>query len=230
MTLLERPWVQRRLRGYLLCNVPAARRCFSLTFDDGPSPRNTPRLLEVLERHGARATFFLLASRVRRHPELARRIAAERHEIGIHGDTHLPAWSLPRRWLTRDVDRAVAAVRDACGRTPRHYRAPFGLLLPSQADWLRAHGLVAVLGSVYPRDHAAGDPRVIARRVVTGLESGAIVILHDSSVLGDMNREPTVTAVDEILTRAAERDLRCVPVAELVRLAEQETSPPRPPG
>ena len=216
MTLLHRPAAQRWLGGHLLCRVANAGPRFALTFDDGPSPRNTPRLLDVLASHGAHATFFLIADRARRHPELVRRIAAEGHEVGIHGRHHVPAWILPRPLLLRDLEASVAAVRDACGLPPRHYRAPFGLLFPAQAAWVRARGLAPVLGSIYPRDHAAPNAATIAGRVLDLLGPGSIVILHDSSALWDPDRGPTIDAVDAVLAEAATRSLRSVSVAELV--------------
>lgn len=215
MSLLHDPRVKRRLADYLLCEVPAAGPRFALTFDDGPSARNTGRLLDVLERHRARATFFMLAGRARRHLELVRRVMSAGHEVGVHGSLHVPAWSLPRPWFDHEVARALAAVSDVTGRRPIHYRAPFGLLFPAQARWARAQGLTAVLGSIYPKDHALRSPQEIARRVLVRLVPGAIVILHDSSALGDPDRGATIAAVDEILNEAGRRGLEAVTVQEM---------------
>ena len=208
--------MQRWLRGHLLCAVPGAGPRFALTFDDGPSPRNTPPLLDVLARHGARATWFVIAGRALRHRALARRIDSEGHELGVHGTLHVPAWAMPRAWLARDVERASAAVSEVTGRAPRHYRAPFGFLFPRQAACVRERGLTPVLGSVYPRDHAARRAETIERRVLDRLEPGSIVILHDSSALGDLDRGLTVAATDAILAVAMARGLRSVSIAELV--------------
>jgi peptidoglycan-N-acetylglucosamine deacetylase len=217
VTLLHRPDVQRWLGGHVLCRVEAAGPRFALTFDDGPSPRNTPRLLDVLARHGARATFFLIADRARKHRELVRRMVAEGHEAALHGSLHLWPWLLPRALLVRDIDEAASAVREACGIAARHYRAPFGLLFPPQAAWVRARGLTPVLGDNYPRDFSVGRSATIARRVLERLAPGGIVILHDSSALADPDRSPTIGAVDAILTEATARALRPVTVAELVQ-------------
>jgi len=215
MTVLDWPKAQRWLGGHLLCRVAGAADRFALTFDDGPSPRNTPGLLDTLARHDARATFFLISRRARRHGALVRQIVAGGHEAGIHGDLHVPAWSMPRAWLERDLDAAVAAVRDACGATPLHYRPPFGLLFPRGSECVRARGLIPVLGNVYPRDFRVRRPETIAARVLGRLEPGCIVILHDSSAFGDPDRSATIAAVDLILDAAARRGMRSVPVAEL---------------
>lgn len=216
MSLLHDGGVRRLLSRHLLCEVPDAGPRFALTFDDGPSPRNTPGLLEVLERHGARATFFVMAGRARRHAELVRRAAAAGHEIGVHGRIHVPAWSLPRPLFDLELMAAMAAVTEVAGRPPRHYRAPFGLLWPAQARWALRHGVTPVLGSIYPRDHAARTAAAIVALVLPRLAPGAIVILHDSSALGDADRARTVAAVDEILAAASSRGLRATTLAEMV--------------
>ena len=215
MTLLHAASVQRWLRGHLLCHVADAGPRFALTFDDGPSPRNTPRLLEVLARHGARATFFVMRSRLRSHAELGRRLLAEGHEIGVHGDWHLPPWALPPRWLRAEIARSVAAARDTLNITPRHYRAPFGLLLPHQARTVRSQGLVPVLGDVYPRDHSFRNAEPIVQCVLGRLQEGSIVILHDSSAAFDGDRSATIAAVGTILETTARRGLSAVTLREM---------------
>ena len=234
MSLFYLRRVQRWLGRHLLCRVPAAGPRFALTFDDGPSSRNTPRLLDVLDHHGARATFFVMAGRVAPHAALVRRMRDAGHEIGIHGHLHLPAWGLPRFWLERDLERAIASVRDVTGTDPRYYRAPFGLLWPSQARWMRDRGLVAVLGDIYPRDHAERRARPIADHVLSRLGAGAIVILHDSSALGEADRSATLEAVDLILAAASSRGLRAATIGQLVASSGQpqragagEPEPPR---
>lgn len=215
MTPLHLDRFQRWARGHLLCHVDDPGPRFALTFDDGPSPRNTPALLDVLAGLGARATFFLLRSPLRRSPELARRMLRDGHEVGVHGDLHLPAWAMPTSWIGREIERSVATMRDALGIMPRHYRAPFGLLLPRQAATVRACGLVPVLGDVYPADHALRRSEPIVSRVLRRLDRGSIVILHDSGVLGDPDRGPTVAAVGAIVEAGARRGLGAVTIAEL---------------
>ena len=217
MSLLHRPAVRRLLSRHLLCRVEGATGRFALTFDDGPSPRNTPRLLDALGRSGARATFFLLEDHVRRHPAIVRRMIAEGHEAGVHGRLHLWPILLPRSVLTGDLHRSSAAIEAAAGVRPRLYRAPFGLLRPIQARRLRALGYDPVLGDVYPVDVRCRRPESIVERVMPRLVAGSIVILHDASVLGDSDRSPTIAAgwsfVDDLIDPA---DTRTV-IAEALR-------------
>lgn len=216
MSLLHRPAVQRALSRHLLCRVEGAVGRFALTFDDGPSPRNTPRLLDVLERAGAPATFFLLEHHVRRHPDLVRRMVAAGHEVGIHGRLHLWPAAMPTGALRWEIRHTAAAIATAAGVRPRIYRAPFGLLRPGQARRVREMGYEPVLGDIYPDDVHCRRPEPIVARIMTRLAAGSIVVLHDSSVLGDRDRGPTIAAVEVILREAAGRGLMAATVSEMI--------------
>ncbi len=215
MTLLHHPRVSGWARGHLLCRLDGVDDRFALTFDDGPNPRATGPLLDVLARHGAHATFFLLGGHARRHPELVRRIVAEGHEAAIHGERHWPVPLLPG-WMLRDeVTRCAAAIEAAGGGRPRWYRPPFGLMMPRQAQFVRALGFESVLGDVYPEDPAQPDAAVIVERTLPRLRAGSILILHDGSPMGAVERSRTVAATDRILTWARGAGLAAVPVGRL---------------
>lgn len=221
MTLLHQAQVSGWLRGHLLCRVDDTPGRFALTFDDGPDPAFTPQVLEVLARHGAHATFFMLRPSVRRHPALARRVLEAGHEIGNHGDRHLPLLVSPPPWLAHEVDSGERAIEQATGVRPRFYRPPFGLMFPSQARWVRSRGYEPVLGDVYPEDPQRPGIETITRRVLARLTAGSIVILHDGSAWVRMDRSQTVAALDRILAWAAAQGLKGVSVGELL---DQESS------
>ena len=204
------------LLPHVLCRVDGVADRFAITFDDGPSPRNTGRVLERLRRHGAHATFFQLGRRVRRHPEITRRVRDEGHEVGLHDDHHLPPVCLPQ-WLRRRELRACEAAVRAAGVEPaRWYRPPFGLLRPAQAEEIRAWGFAPVLGDVFPRDPERPGTERIVEWTLACLRPGSILILHDGSGYGDLDRSQTVEAADRILGHAARRGLRAVSVGELI--------------
>jgi peptidoglycan-N-acetylglucosamine deacetylase len=209
------------------CRVEGVRDRFALTFDDGPSPRNTPRLLEVLSRLGVRATFFVLAGHARRHPEIVRATHEAGHELGVHGRIHLPPVLFPVPLLAAELETSARAVEAACGVRPRRYRAPFGLLSAGQARAIQAMGFETVLGDVYPEDPHVHDGREIARRALARIIGGSILILHDASVYGDASRAPTIEAAGQIVAETSRRGLRAVPVAELASVSGAPTTPGR---
>lgn len=224
MSWLHAPRVQAYARRFLVCRVEGVPDRFALTFDDGPSPRNTPRLLDLLAHAGARATFFVLGRHVRRAPELLRRLVAEGHEVGLHGDGHWPLPLLHPEESLRQWRRAEESIRQAAGVAPRLYRPPFGWLHPSQARLVADRGYTPVLGDVYPEDPRRPGVERIVHRVLPRLRPGSIVILHDASAWGDVEREQTIAAVQQILIRAADQGLRSVTVSELLAA----TPGPRP--
>lgn len=216
MTILHTKRFSSWARGHLLCRVDDVTDRFAVTFDDGPNPRATGRLLEVLARHDARATFFLLGTNVRRHADLARRIVTNGSEVAAHGDTHWPVPLLSPWTIRTHVRRCEEAIVHATGVSPRFYRPPFGFLAPGQARFVRSLGLEPVLGDIYPEDpHRPGIDRIVAR-VLSRLRGGSILILHDGSPLGPVDRDQTVDAVERILTEASRMGLGGTTVSDLL--------------
>src|SRR5215831_16415614 len=148
----SRPRAAVPLLRHVLCRVEDVADRFAITFDDGPSPRHTERVLELLQHHGAHATFFQLGRRVRRHPEITRRVSEAGHEVGLHDQHHIPPIVLPRALRRREL-RACEDEILAAGVTPaRWYRPPFGAMSAVQARDIREWGYVPVLGDVFPLD------------------------------------------------------------------------------
>ncbi len=200
----------------VLSRVDGVPDRFALTFDDGPSPTWTPRLLEVLAAEGARATFFALAPNLRRHGAIAARALASGHELGVHGEWHLPPPLVPWAVVRHEIACGVQAATAVAGRAPRLYRPPFGVLRAGQSVRVRALGLLPVLGDVYPRDVERPGVQTIVERVRVALRPGSIVILHDSSGLGDFDRSQSVAAAAGVLALAAGMGLAAVTVSELL--------------
>ena len=198
MSLLHRPRVRRLLDRWFLNAVPTCTNCVALTFDDGPNPRNTPPLLDLLERKGIVATFFLIGRHVRRHPELARDIHARGHEIANHTDQHMPLPLLPRRFVDQQIRRAERAIVEATGSRPRFLRPPMGWFSARVLDQIGEAGYVPVIGSVHPRDSRQPRVETIVERVRPRIDDGAIVILHDGGWHARVDRSNTIEAVDRL--------------------------------
>lgn len=151
----------------------------ALTYDDGPHPTHTPLVLDALSRHQARATFFVLARQARTYPDLTRRIVAEGHEIALHGDDHKSLLDMSTREAVAMVRRAKREVEEIAGARIDLYRPPYGAHTPRQAMAIRRLGLDIVIWSADGMDWLDATPQTIADRVVGGLFSGGIVLLHD---------------------------------------------------
>jgi peptidoglycan/xylan/chitin deacetylase (PgdA/CDA1 family) len=168
---------------------PDGARGVALTFDDGPHPTFTRAVLDVLDRAGAKATFFVIGEKGERQPELLREIASRGHLLGVHGNRHDRALSL--RSLSRvraDLARAVAIIEAATGERPRLYRPAVGQTNPRIARAAEELGLTIVGWTLRGRDGIRADPKDVVARVVPRLRDGAIVLLHDAAERDD--REP----------------------------------------
>ncbi|HEX9945672.1 MAG TPA: polysaccharide deacetylase family protein [Thermoanaerobaculia bacterium] len=201
------PWV-----GPNLVRLPedAARRGeVSLTFDDGPDPEVTPRVLDLLDRAGARGTFFCIGRRAEAHPGLTAEIARRGHRVENHSHTHPHLFACYLgAGLRREVERAQDVLEAAAGRRPRLFRAPAGLRNPLLDRVLHRSGLRLVSWTRRGFDAVGRDPAAIARRLLRGLSPGDILLLHDGRAYGG---NPLVLEVlPRVLDELTARDLRSV--------------------
>lgn len=185
------------------------RREVWLTIDDGPDPEDTPRILELLAAHGARATFFVIGESAARHPELVRAIAAAGHEVAHHTHTHPLAWfwcSPPAR-VNRELDQTTDFLR-ACGVEPTRFRPPAGIKNPWLATAMRKRGLTGVGWSArgLERRHAT-DAEAVCTRLMKGIAPGAILLLHEGPRIPAAIR---VHGIGRVLERLRDRGYRCV--------------------
>ena len=202
----------------------------ALTFDDGPHPEWTARVLDVLRAHGAHATFFVIGENVRRHPGLVRRIVDEGHDVGCHADSHAPRTALFRRArMEREIADCRAAVHAEAGVTPRLYRPPFGLRSPAHVGMAHALDLVTVGMARRGHDKRAGrEPGELADAVVTAARPGEILALHDGDEPGRVRDACTaVDALPAILTGLASRGLHATSVSALLAERPYVESPAR---
>jgi peptidoglycan-N-acetylglucosamine deacetylase len=166
--------------GPVLSHLPGPGNVVSLTFDDGPNPRATPRILDVLAREGVAATFFVLGRHADRWPELVRRMADEGHQLGNHGYWHRKLHRRMPAYVRDDLTRGTDAIRRASGLTSlHHFRAPHGFRSPWVTPIARSLGQRTVGWSLGVWDSARPGADEIARRAIEGMRSGSILLLHD---------------------------------------------------
>ena len=206
-----------RLFGKVVGIGSTPRPLIALTFDDGPSPEWTPGVLDALRDAGARATFFALGRQVRAHPEIARRIVEEGHELASHGDDHsLLVFAGPRA-IVHQFRAADSALADAVdGRASKLFRAPHGFRNPfvSAIAGQQGYRMVGWHGAVF--DTARPGVEAIVARCRHVLRPGAILLLHDGDGSGQGgDRAQTVEAVPHILASAREQGFEPVTVSQL---------------
>jgi peptidoglycan/xylan/chitin deacetylase (PgdA/CDA1 family) len=210
-------WPRSRLLGPNLSRLPApaARRGeVALSFDDGPDSVVTPPVLELLDRHRARATFFCIGRRVDERRELAAEIARRGHLVENHSYSHPGAFACYMAGgLRRQIRRAQEAIELATGRRPRLFRAPAGLRNFLLEGELRKAGLLLASWNRRGFDTICREPDKVARRLLTNLAAGDIVLLHDGSAARDARGTPVVLEVlPRLLDELAARGLRAVPL------------------
>jgi peptidoglycan/xylan/chitin deacetylase (PgdA/CDA1 family) len=187
----------------------------ALTFDDGPDAEWTPRVLEILARHGARATFFLVGSRAARAPEVVRAIAGAGHEVANHSWSHRSLWLCGPRRTADEVRRCHDLLADLAGRPPRHFRPPWGMVNAALWSVLRSVGERCVLWSVQPEGRRPRPPAEQSAWVLRRARPGAIVDLHDAEGLTGAPAR-LVQALPAVLDGLHEAGYRTATVAELL--------------
>ncbi|MHC1560845.1 polysaccharide deacetylase family protein [Actinomycetospora sp. C-140] len=198
------------LRGRVLFAVPTRAPRFALTVDDGPDPVTTPALLDVLARHGARATFFVLGERVERHPDLARRIVDAGHELGNHTWRDEPSWQLPEAAFRASL-RATQETLAAHG--PVSWFRP-GSGWPSAPHLAIAEeaGLRCALGSAVAVAGSGAGTAGTAPWLDAVVRRGSVLVLHEGA-----GRAAVAATAEGLLARTARRGLTAVTLSELAR-------------
>jgi peptidoglycan/xylan/chitin deacetylase (PgdA/CDA1 family)/ubiquinone/menaquinone biosynthesis C-methylase UbiE len=197
----------------------------ALTFDDGPDPLVTPRVLDLLDRHGVQATFFVIGQKAANHPDLVRDILARGHAVGNHSQTHPPFLMLQgRRAMAREVAAAQAVIRQ-CGVVPLAFRPPVGITNPALWRVLLDQGMFCVNFSCRAWD--AGNRRVagIARKLLAKVRARDIILLHDTAP-----RRVTVDCLlaefDGLIQGLKRKGLPILPLSALLGKEIMETGAP----
>ena len=190
-------WPRSRWLGPNVTRLPAAAGpAVTLTFDDGPDPAVTPALLDLLDAHGVRATFFCIATRAERHAVLAREIVARGHDVQNHSDRHRHDFSLrgPRA-LAAEIGRAQQRLADVTGTQPHCFRAPAGLRNPLLDPVLHRLGLHLVSWTRRGLDTRDGNAERVRARLARGLAAGDILLLHDGHARRTAQGRPVLLEV-----------------------------------
>ncbi|MEO7728909.1 MAG: polysaccharide deacetylase family protein [Burkholderiales bacterium] len=208
-------WPRSRLLGANMVRLPAtaaARAEVCLTFDDGPDPQVTPRVLDLLDRHGAKASFFCIGEKAAAYPEMVREIARRGHSVENHTQRHPYAFAFyGLAGLRREIAAAQTVIAGITGRAPRFFRAPAGFRSPLLDPVLAGCGMLYVSWTRRGYDSVRRDPAPVLRRLARGLAAGDVLVLHDGARARTAAGEPVVLAVlPALLARMAECGLKSV--------------------
>jgi len=203
-----------------------------MTFDDGPSAKLTPGLLDVLAAHHIHATFFVIGQNAADHPEILQRAVREGHEIGNHSWSH-PAFAKMRDDRVRaELQKTDDAIKAAIGTRPVLMRPPYGSITARQKQWINAEfGYRTILWDVDPLDWKRPGAAVVESRIVRETRPGSIILSHDI-------HPGTIQAMPETFDQLQKKGFKFVTVSELIAMGKpmepkqtgESGSPPSPPS
>jgi peptidoglycan/xylan/chitin deacetylase (PgdA/CDA1 family) len=198
--------------GVSFSRVLVSGNYIAMTFDDGPHPQNTPRLLDILRARNVKATFYVIGRSVDLYPQIVRRTVAEGHEMGNHSYTHRLLSKLGDSELRQEMVRCHEAVGRAAGVRMRTMRPPYGGLLQRQRELVHAEfGYPTILWAVDPLDWKRPGPSVVTSRILSGTNAGSIVLAHDLHA-------QTVDAMPATIDGLLRRGFKFVTVSQLLAM------------
>ncbi len=198
--------------GISFSRVMVSGNYIAMTYDDGPHPQNTPRLLDMLRARNIKATFYVIGRSVDLYPQVLRRTVAEGHEIGNHSNTHRLLSNLSDAEIRAEFANCRDAVARAAGVQPRTMRPPYGGLLQRQREWVHAEfGYPTILWSVDPLDWKRPGASVTSSRILAGASAGGIVLTHDL-------HSQTVDCMPATLDALLKRGFKFVTVSQLLAM------------
>lgn len=194
----------------------------AMTFDDGPSEKLTPELLDILAQHHIHATFFVIGKNVVEHPEIVQRAVREGHEIGNHSWTHPLFARMQDASVRAELQKTDDAIRAAIGARPVLMRPPYGSITARQKKWIYLEfGYRSILWDVDPLDWKRPGPAVVTRRIVKETRPGSIILSHDI-------HPGTIAAMPDTFDQLQAKGFKFVTVSELIAMGKP--MPPREPG
>jgi peptidoglycan/xylan/chitin deacetylase (PgdA/CDA1 family) len=217
------PGMISRIFGYRVFRKGTGQNEFALTFDDGPDPRFTPLLLELLKKYNAKATFFVVGANAERYPELIQRIHDEGHLIGIHNYVHKTNWLMRPATVRGQIERTNDIIYNIIGERSTYYRPPWGIV--NLFDISKRRQVQIVLWSAMFGDwrEKLGAER-LTEKMLARLNPGEVMLLHDSgTTLGADVDAPQnmLVALERTLEEAQKRGLRSIRVDEMIKMAEK---------
>lgn len=205
--------------GVVTWSVPTNKKIIAFTFDDGPNDIYTPKILEVLEQYGAKATFFMIGFRIQHAPQLVKAVLKKGHEIGNHTMNHVYAQNTPSKKIQNDILEGQKYI-EKWSQGPILFRPPGGYINDTVFTTVKQQGGQIILWSWHqdPRDWSNPGVTTIANHIIKNARNGDIVLLHD----GGGNRRQTVEALKIILPNLQEKGFQFVKVSDLLKYKQSK--------
>lgn len=215
--------MQSQVFGRVYWRGDPSVKAVALSFDDGPSEPYTGRVLDVLDAHGVKATFFVIGDNVRKNPALVKRMVDAGHELGNHSQTHPWVFKMLFRTIREDIEQCQREIEKAAGYRPGFFRQPVGLNNPSVMKVLENTGMSMVGWQCRAYDGFRVSREKVAARILGGVRPGGIILLHDGcdGVL-DCDRTPTIEALGDIIPALKSRGYEFRTVSGLVGVENRQ--------
>lgn len=198
----------------VLWRAPGYGRRLALTFDDGPSAKFTPQVLDILRTYGIPATFFVVGQYAAARPKLIEEILAGGNEIANHTYTHPILLGRGRAYVANELEKTHSVLQDL-GASPVFFRPPMGLFSPAILNAAEKQGYQTVVGDVYPRDPHRPGADVISRRILARTRNGSVIILHDGGNFEPVDRTQTVASLKTIIPALKDRGFSFLTLSQL---------------
>jgi peptidoglycan/xylan/chitin deacetylase (PgdA/CDA1 family) len=200
--------------AFYIC-TPATQKVISLTFDDGPDAKTTPKILDILDNFDVKATFFAVGQNLDRYPEIGERIIQEGHQLSNHTYSHPRPLSIDAKELFKEIEKTQKLIDGIDGRPkPKYFRPPYGLVSDEQMELLKKEDYKVIAWSIDSLDWYTEDKEDIENCVVNTIHPGAVILMHSAG--GQDNRKATVDILPSIITRLKNLGYEFVTVDKLI--------------
>lgn len=216
------PFILSRGMGISVCRnggVEAIRkRQIAFTFDDGPNPKYTMELLDLLKHYHIKASFFVVGKNAEKYPDIIRRMHQDGHLIGIHNYIHTSNWLMPPWKVKQGLERSAQIIESITGEKPNYYRPPWGML--NLFDYFIHKNFKIILWSLMTGDWSSkGGSKKIEERLLRGIKPGGIIVLHDSGENWGADEDApshTIAALKRVLKELSNKDYHYVRMDEWI--------------
>jgi peptidoglycan/xylan/chitin deacetylase (PgdA/CDA1 family) len=189
----------------------------AITFDDGPHPEFTPKVLELLKKYNTKASFFCIGKEVEKHPEILKQILAEGHLVGNHTYSHSKSFGFfDTNKVNSELKKSIEIIKELTGKEMRLYRPAFAVTNPMIERAVKQLQVVSIGWNVRSLDTTSRSEKMILKRITSKVSKGDVILLHDTS-------QKTINVLEQLLLFLLEKNLKSVTVDQLLEIEAYES-------